>query len=229
MSEPADPMQETRDRLVLAALPHVPFDGWSLRSLRAAARDAGLDETMAERAFPRGAIEAVLHFVALADRRLEEEAAANATELAAMRFTQRIAWLVRRRIEPWTAHREAVRHAVALLALPGHAPQGLRAAWRTADAIWYAAGDTSTDFSYYTRRATLAGVYSATVLCWLDDASEGAVATWGFLDRRLAGVGRVTKFRKRAEAGLKRVPNPLRAIAARRERRHRVRPGHLGG
>jgi ubiquinone biosynthesis protein COQ9 len=58
-------------------------------------------------------------------------------------------------------------------------------------AIWYAAGDTATDFNYYTKRALLAGVYSATVLYWLDDKSEDFAKTWTFLDRRIADVMRV--------------------------------------
>jgi ubiquinone biosynthesis protein COQ9 len=182
---------------------------------------------MVERAFPGGLAAAALHFAALADRRLEQEAGAKKAELAALRFTPRVGWLIRRRIEAWSEHREAVRRAVTLLALPGHAGQAMRAAWRTADAIWHAAGDTSTDFSYYTKRATLIAVYAATLLCWLDDGSEGSSVTWAFLDRRLADVGRITKARVKATERLKKVPNPLRAAKNARDRIKR-RTGGLG-
>ncbi len=211
MSEAGDPLDPARDRIVLAALPNVPFDGWSWRCLRAAAKAEGLDETMAERVFPHGPVDAVVHFAALADRRLAEEA--KAADLAAMRFTQRIAWLVRRRLEAWSDHREAVRRAIGLLALPGRAAAAARSTWRTADAIWYAAGDSSTDFSFYTRRVTLGAVYAATLLCWLDDKSESSTVTWEFLDRRLAGVGQIGKLRAKATERLKRAPNPLRDLA----------------
>lgn len=212
----SDPFETARDAIVLAMLGHAPFEGWSKRSLAAAARESGFDETMAERAFPGGPVEAAAHFAALADRKLLEEA--EAEDLTKLRFTERVAWLVRRRLEAWIHCREAVRHAVAALALPGHASLAARAAWHTADTIWRAAGDTSTDFSYYTRRATLVAVYGATLLVWLDDRSEGAAATWAFLDRRLADVGRFTKFRQQAEARLKRVPSPLRAAKAARDK-----------
>jgi len=227
MSRASGKLEAARDALVLAALVHVPFDGWSKKALAAAARDAGLDETMPERAFPGGVGEAVMHFSALADRRLEEEA--KEADLAAMRFTARVAWLVRRRLEAWTEHREAVRRTLAYLALPGRAGQAARSAWRTADTIWHAAGDTSTDISYYTRRATLVAVYSATLLAWLDDSSEGQAATWAFLDRRLADVGRVGKLRKEAEAKLKKLPNPVRAAKSARERIKRGRKAGLRG
>ncbi len=188
----------------------------------AAAKDAGLDETMAERAFTGGPVAAAAHFAALADRKLTEEALVQAEELASMRFTARVAWLVRRRLEVWNDQREAVRQAIGALALPGHAAQAARTAWGTADTIWYAAGDSSTDFNYYTKRATLVAVYTATLLCWLDDNTDGHAATWEFLDRRLADVGRFGKFRQQAEAQFAKLPNPVRMAKAIRAQ---LRPG----
>ena len=67
--------------------------------------------------------------------------------------------------------------------------------YRTVDAIWYAAGDTSADFNFYTKRATLAGVFSSTLFYWLNDRSEGNEATWAFLDRRIDDVMRFEKFK----------------------------------
>ena len=94
------------------------------------------------------------------------------------------------------AQRDAVRRAAALLALPGNALLAARCTARTVDAIWFAAGDTSADFSWYTKRALLAGVYSSTLLYWL---SPGATpeGTQAFIDRRLAGVARIGKLRAR--------------------------------
>ena len=82
--------------------------------------------------------------------------------------------------------------------------------YRTVDAIWYAAGDTSTDYNFYTKRGLLAGVYSSTVLYWLNDDSEGAVATWAFLDRRIADVMKVPKLIGKVSGLTGKLPNPLR-------------------
>jgi ubiquinone biosynthesis protein COQ9 len=100
-------------------------------------------------------------------------------------------------------HREAVRRSVAVLAMPRHARVAAGTLARTVDEIWHLAGDQSADFSWYTKRAILAGVYSATLLYWLREEDDEAVAA--FLDRRLAGVGRIGKLRGRAEAALARV------------------------
>lgn len=197
---------EIRDRLVLAALPHVPFDGWSSRTLAEAAREEGMDPTMPARAFPNGAADVVEHFIGLADRLMAADLAER--DLAAMKVSERVFAAIQARLERWGEHKEAIRRATAVLALPQNLPRAARVTWRTADAIWAAVGDASHDFSWYTRRSTLAAVYSATVLYWLEDASEGHADTWGFLRRRLADVGRVTKSRKRLEGWLDKLPRP---------------------
>jgi ubiquinone biosynthesis protein COQ9 len=201
-----------RTRIVEAALPHVPFDGWTSETLRRAAQDAGYEPVMALRVFPRGAIEAVEFWNTLADRRML--AALEQENLGSLKIRARVALAVRRRLEAAGAHREAVRRALGLLSLPHNAPLAAAMGWRTIDAIWYAAGDTATDFNYYTKRGLLAGVYSATVLYWLEDKSEGQQATWEFLDRRIADVMRVPQVLGSIRDRLAAFPNPLKPFFA---------------
>lgn len=194
--------EDIRDRLVLTALPHAVFDGWSMRVLARAAGECGLEASMAERAFLGGGVAAVEHFADLGDRLMAADVAG--VEMTALRVPDRVELAIMARLRRWTQHREAVRRALAVLALnPGVAA---RATFRTTGAIWRVVGDSSHDFSWYTRRATLAAVYSATMLYWLDDESEGAVDTAAFLRRRLADVGRVTGTRKRLEGWLHGLP-----------------------
>ena len=114
------------------------------------------------------------------------------------------------RLEQNRLYKEAIRRALAVLALPGNATAAARCTARTVDAIWHAAGDRSADFSWYTKRAILAAVYSATVLYWLRDTSEDDAATLAFLDRRLAGIGRIGRLRGRVDGVLARMPRPGR-------------------
>ena len=46
---------------------------------------------------------------------------------------------------------------------------------------------------------------ASTLLYWLRDTSEDDAATLAFLDRRLAGVGRIGALRRRAEAAFTRL------------------------
>jgi ubiquinone biosynthesis protein COQ9 len=181
-----------QDRLLDAALMHVPFDGWSEETFRAATADSGLDPTVARGLFPRGALDLAVAY----HRRGDEAMARRIAEasLDAMRFRDRVAFAVRARIEA-AGDREAVRRGTTLFALPMHAPEGARLIWGTADRIWTALGDSSNDLNWYSKRATLAGVYSSTVLFWLGDDSIDNDATWAFLDRRIEDVMRIEGFK----------------------------------
>ena len=193
-----------RDAALALALEHVPAHGWGWRALQAALSEAGHTAESArleaELLFPGGAIDMVESFIDLADRDLARIAAEPG--FADLRTTGRVKALVLGRLAALAPHREAVRRALGMLVLPRHAGVAAGSLARTVDEVWHLAGDTSADFSWYTKRAILAGVYSATLLYWLRDDSADGAATAAFLDRRLAGVGRIGKLRGRIEARL---------------------------
>lgn len=197
-----------RDAALEALLPNVPFDGWTCRALRNALAATGQDPRDAELLFPGGATDMIAAFFDLADRRMEQ----NAGELGLeeMRTPARVRALMALRLQQNRPHKEAIRRALAILAFPANARLAAACTARTVDTIWHAAGDRSTDFSWYTKRAILTGVFVSTMLFWLRDVSEEDVETLAFLDRRLADVGRITQIRKRLTA---RLPFP-RARAA---------------
>jgi ubiquinone biosynthesis protein COQ9 len=195
---PADPDAELRDRLADAMVSEAAFEGWSRAALQAASRQLELPAGEADRLFPGGAIQVLTFASERADQRtvadMEKEG------IATLKIRDRIKNAVRIRLERHAGNREGARRALALLSLPFNAPLALRLLYRTVDAMWYAAGDTSTDFNFYTKRATLAGVYSSTLLYWLNDGSPGAEATWGFLDRRIDDVMKIEKLKSQVRS-----------------------------
>ena len=191
--------QDIRAALLAAAVPHVAFDGWSDAAFAAAAQDAGVDPVLARAICPRGAVDLALAYHAAGDAEMVARLAG--ADLSGMRYRDRIASAVRFRLQG--ADREVVRRSTALFALPQHAALGAKAIWGTVDAIWVALGDRSDDINYYSKRAILSGVYGATVLYWLGDASPGQSATWEFLDRRIENVMQFEKVKAAANA------NPL--------------------
>jgi ubiquinone biosynthesis protein COQ9 len=115
--------------------------------------------------------------------------------LEKLKIREKIRALVWRRLEIMAPAREAVRRALAILAMPQNVPQALRTSWRTADLMWRIAGDTATDFNHYTKRMTLGAVYASTLLVWLNDESEGWSETSAFLDRRIDDVMKIEKLK----------------------------------
>jgi len=183
-----------KERLLDAALPHVPFDGWSPKTYRLAVEEAGIDQGLADTACPRGAVDLALAYHDRGDAAMR--ARLKTADFADLRFRDKIAEALWLRLEV-VDDKEAVRRAATLFALPHHAGDSAKAVWQTADAIWTAVGDTSEDYNWYTKRATLAGVWAATVLYWLGDESPGHQNTRAFIDRRIEDVMQIEKVKGR--------------------------------
>ncbi len=187
-------MADIRSTILEHALPLVPFDGWSNYTLQEAAKRAGLREVAVKQAFPGGVRECVAYFLAEEDKALEAEFPPE--RLAGLRIPGRIETLILAQLARWRPRREAIRRTVSFNALPWNASLALKTLYATVDLMWRLAGDTATDFSFYTRRMTLAGVYSSTLLFWLNDMSEEGQETVLFLKRRLGDVASFGRFKK---------------------------------
>jgi len=194
--------QSAREAVLAAALPHAAFDGFTDSVLQKAAMEAGVKDVA--RLFENGPISLVEFYSTWADAQMEAKLAA--TDLKAMKIRQRIAAAVKARLSVLAPHKEAARRAAALLSLPMHAALGAKLVYRTVDAMWRAAGDTSTDFNFYTKRGILAGVYGSTAMRWFNDAGEDEKATDEFLAARIENVMQFEKFKAKAKEALSNFP-----------------------
>ena len=177
--------------IIMAALMHVPFDGWGEEALVAGAVDAGFTADDVARLFPGGALDAILAHSRLADAMMVETFDAMADKPDRIHLMIREMILIR--LRQAAPHKEAVRRGLTVLAVPGNAVASARALYATVDTIWRAAGQRDTDISFYTKRATLAAVYSSTLLAWIADTSDDWQSIEGFLDRRLTNVSQIPK------------------------------------
>lgn len=193
-----------KQAVLAAALPHAAFDGFTDSVLQKAGEEAGVDKTALARLFEGGPISLVEFYSAWADGEMESRLAA--TDLKAMKIRERIAAAVKARLAVLAPNKEAARRAAALLSLPMHAALGARLVYRTVDAMWRAAGDTSTDFNFYTKRGILAGVYGSTAMRWFNDAGEDEKATDEFLAARIENVMQFEKFKAKAKDALSNFP-----------------------
>jgi ubiquinone biosynthesis protein COQ9 len=188
-----------------AALAHIPFDGFTDKVLTAAASEAGVDKKALSRLFPGGPLDLVETLSDMFDAEMEARLAK--AKLGTMKVRARITKAVKTRIDILRPHKEAARRAAAFLTLPPHAGRGATLLYRTVDAMWRATGDTSTDFNFYTKRAILAGVYSATLMRWFNDTSEDESETDAFLARRIEDVMRFEKFKAQIRERAKHLPS----------------------
>jgi ubiquinone biosynthesis protein COQ9 len=185
------------DELRLALAPGIAeaaaFDGWTLAAVDAAAARLGVSADVARLAFPGNnpAMAMIAAWIAHIDAEMAR--ALPAETLATLSIRQRIRRLISFRLEAVAPTEEALRRALAIMAMPQNVGKALKLGWHSADAMWRLAGDTATDLNYYTKRATLAAIYTATLLAFVDDRSEGKVDSYAFLDRRIDDVMRIEK------------------------------------
>jgi len=209
-----DPLDMNLDELKAALAPrlgaHAAFDGWGEAALAMAAGELGVPADRARLAFPGGAAEMIDAWFDWVDKAMLD--AFPPDRIAAMKIRDRIKNLLLFRLETLAPQREALRRALAVLALPRNAPKAATLAWRSADRIWRLAGDIATDFSHYSKRAILVGVYGSTTLVFLDDRSEDLAETRAFLARRIENVMRIEKAKARWRGTQARLPSLSRFL-----------------
>ena len=197
MTDTPDFSDMTLDELRIALAPDIAasaiFDGWNETALMNAAEMAGADPDVAKLAFKGGAMEMIEAWITSVDQAMEKEWPAE--RLAELKIRERIRTLVAFRLEAVADVAEAVRRAMTIMAMPQNAAKAFRLGWRSADIMWRLSGDTATDYNHYTKRAILAGIYSATLAVFVNDDSEGKAKTYEFLDRRIEGVMKFEKVK----------------------------------
>jgi ubiquinone biosynthesis protein COQ9 len=203
-------IDELREALAPRIAANAVFDGWGDKALADAAAAVGIPAERARLAYPGGGIDMIDAWFETIDEEIEHRHSRE--RLALLKVRDRIATLVLARIEIMRPQREAVRRALAKLALPVNLVRATRLGWRSADAMWSLAGDTATDFNHYTKRVTLSAVYGTTLLVWLDDDSEDQADTKAFLDRRIDGVMRFEKAKARLKPDPDRHFSPARFL-----------------
>ena len=191
--ETIPPLERLRRQLALAVGENAVFDGWGHAAVDAAADQLGIDRGQARLAMPKSQAAMIDVYIQGVDRALDEHFTAE--RLAGLKIREKIRQLVWQRLEIMGPAREAVRRALAILAMPQNVPLAMRISWRSVDMMWRIAGDTSTDFNHYTKRMTLGAVYASTLLVWIDDNSDEWSETAAFLDRRIDDVMKFEKWK----------------------------------
>ena len=196
-SQAAEIADLTLDELRLALAPAIAeaavFDGWSDEALVMAAKQMGADIDVARLAFKGGQLDMVFAWIEAVDMAMA--AAFPEDVIATMKIRERIRALVQFRLDAVTGQEEALRRALAIMAMPQNVAKSTRRGWQSADLMWRLAGDTATDYNHYTKRAILASIYAATVAVFVDDTSGDKAETRAFLDRRIDGVMQFEKVK----------------------------------
>ncbi len=209
--------KQIRIDLIKAMLIHVPFDGWTWEAMEQGAIDIGFEKkkTSSERIkifkdlFKNGSIDFIDVFSETIDLEVKENY--NSIEVKPERVPEKIKKIIMIRLNLCQKYKQAVRSSISLSTIPVNTKISLNILYRTCNSIWRIAGDKSTDFSFYTRRISLAAVYTSTLLFWLNDKSNNNIETEFFLDRRLKDISKISNL-KRPFTELKKIKNNFNGL-----------------
>ena len=190
-----DSLDALRLSLAPALADAAAFDGWSMAAVRNAAEAAGINPDTAEYALSGGAMAMIEAWVHSVDAAMAQ--ALPPEHLATLKIRERIRTLVQFRLDAIAHQKEALRRALAIMAMPQNVPRALQLGWHSADAMWRLAGDTATDYNHYTKRLTLGSIYAATLAVYVDDTSPDHADTRAFLERRIEGIMKFEKAKAR--------------------------------
>ncbi len=214
-ADSASNLDDLKNLMLDTVLDIVPFDGWTAKTLTQAANTIPLDKGLVYQLFPRGALDVIAYW----SRRMDAQAQAQIADLnlSEMRIRDKIIDAVWIRLHMLDGHETAARRAVSRLSLPdAHinpmGSQATRQIWASADMIWRAIGDRSTDSNYYSKRTILSGVLTSTTLAWLSDESVDKTSTRSFLDARIADVMRIESAKFAIKKRTQNLPNPAEVL-----------------
>jgi ubiquinone biosynthesis protein COQ9 len=186
------------------ALKDAAFDGFTDGVLAKAGKKVDADKAALARLFPEGVLSLIEYFSTSVDDAMEEKL--KALDLSKRKIRERIKLAVLTRLALLAPNKEAARRAAATMTLPMHAGRGAKMMYRTVDSMWRAAGDTATDFNFYTKRGILAGVYGSVLVRWFNDTGEDETVTEAFLDARIENVMQFEKLKAKAKEAFSNFP-----------------------
>lgn len=175
-----------KDDLFEKIMTNITFDGWNDSALEATAAGANISRRDIFTYFPKGVKDVLAYLTEKTDAIMLD--IAKRTDLNGMRVHERIIFMVKTHFEVMAPYKDALRNGLVQLAKPSYMVEAQKSIWRTADTIWYEAGDRSTDYNHYTKRFLLSGVIKSTMLFWLNDSSENHEKSWDFLNKRIKNV-----------------------------------------
>ncbi|MEQ9116195.1 MAG: COQ9 family protein [Rickettsiales bacterium] len=190
-------LEKTKRKFLLEVLKELPFSEWGVPLFHKAEINAGMSKNQHVLLYPAGVTDVVKSYEEYADELMLQKLA-KVKDFQKAKIRDKIKYAVKFRLD------NSLKNSKLIIAKTkdyykariNNYPEVLQSSWYTVDKMWQFAGDTSTDYNYYTKRSLLFGVYNSTILYYLQDESKDHAATWDFLDSRINDVLKIGSFKK---------------------------------
>lgn len=204
-------IHNTRSEIIKHALPFIGEMGWTFTALIKGGIEAGLTECDVKIAFEGREKEAVKHYSYWVDQQMLQQLEAN-PDYPSMRITQKIRTALITRFEIANSYKKAAQKTARFLKNPAHMGLASQLLYKTVNEIWHKAGDTSTDYNFYTKRLILGTIYASTLAYWLKDDSADLERTLNFMDRRFKDSSKIFLLKSTVKDKINFLKAPARAL-----------------
>lgn len=177
------------------------FDGCSEENFKNTVKQLGLELDQHMLLFPQGHYDVIDLWLETLDQELS--AKLEATNADQMKIREKISCAVFTRIELIQSQKNEFMQLYAHLALPLNKLKLLKSTFKTCGIMWYWAGDTSTDWNYYSKRMLLSYVYLSSLLYWFQNHDTNLDTVKEFIDRRIEEVMQIPKIKSKFQEVLK--------------------------
>ncbi|MBU6139951.1 MAG: COQ9 family protein [Proteobacteria bacterium] len=194
---------ETKEKILKEFLQIAVFDGWNKEALVKAAANCGIGENFLPLIFENGLLDLAEFYL----QSQNEKSLEVLENLEGKKIRDKIRLSLYARFEVEKENKIALQRLINFYFDPknftsfetGPRPifQALKACYKIADFIWQNIGDQSTDFNYYTKRATLGKIIFRAIPLFLKNGNIN-----NFIDAEIEKVMRFEKFKSAAKKTL---------------------------
>tara|TARA_A100001011_G_C14137519_1_gene768262 strand:+ start:145 stop:780 length:636 start_codon:yes stop_codon:yes gene_type:complete len=203
--------QDRKQKFLYYVLDDINLNGWSKNFFDSYSREGIFTNNEIRVFFPNGRADFLRYWFDISEKLMLEDL--SKVEIQELKVREKIKKIIRVRLERWKSYKVAIKRTLPILIMPSSDTLLSCSLMKTSDSIWKSAGDRSVDFNFYTKRGLLLGVYSTTLIFWLDDNSKDDQKTWEFLDRRVEEVLQIPKVKTRINETLHRIIKNLTNIS----------------
>ncbi|MFL2790583.1 MAG: COQ9 family protein [Paracoccaceae bacterium] len=175
-----------KEKVIKFAAEIATFDGWTDKTLFAAAKKLDISPKEAKLLFPRVGIDLARFYHQYQDRVFFKEFLQ--VDISNLSHFEKVELAIKMRFQAMAKNKEVLRKGMAIFVMPMHQIEGINLLWSTCDTIWFNIKDKSDGFTWYSKRVTLVSVYLSALLFFLGDQSIQSRETELFITRRLEDV-----------------------------------------
>tara|TARA_Y100000994_G_scaffold207401_1_gene179915 strand:- start:411 stop:1040 length:630 start_codon:yes stop_codon:yes gene_type:complete len=187
-------IKKNRNDILNLAKKNLIPNGWNKNLVNLIAKEKKFSKSQIISLFPEGYKSILEFYISSTDEDMINQC--KKLDLIRMKTSDRVCQIIKKRFEINQKEKKIIKKTLLYLTLPQNSKLAANSLYKTVDNIWYIAGDNSTDFNFYTKRAILSVIYTSTIFYWIF-RDKDLDQTEKFLKNQLSKLSKVPKIKEK--------------------------------